>query len=233
MNWSLRKGWIPAQAGMTVRARMMTVPARMMPDKLNRPMGNAGVARRRVAGIVNLYGCAEHDKRVSKNLGFGPNGAASTGSSQSVPTPHCSPAAPRNPCSTAAADPTNQKSAPPPSAAAAPQNHAARPGATLSPTGSPTAPVPTPTTPRHDTCHQPKSAPAEGTAPPVLQAPAGRHPDPGHPPDAPPPPAAIPRCPPQYDACGPSFLAGVVIARPPFSAVFTAWRSIIAALGSG
>ena len=101
----------------------------------------------------------DSDKRVSKKPGFGPNGAASAGSSQSAPMPHRSPAAPRNPCSNAAADPANRKSAPPPNAAIAPQNRAAQPGATQSPIGSPNAPVPTPTTPRHDTRRQPKSAP--------------------------------------------------------------------------
>ena len=44
--------------------------------------------------------------RVFKKRGFGPNGAASAGASQSVPTPHCSPATTRNPCSNAVASST-------------------------------------------------------------------------------------------------------------------------------
>lgn len=167
---------------------------------------------------------------VSKKLGFEPTGAASAGPSQPAPTPHCSPATSRNPCSTAAADPTTQRSAPPPNAVAASQDHAASLGAAQSPTGNPIAPVPTPTTIHHDTRHQPKSTATEGTVPAVLSAPVGHRPCPAHPPDASPQPAAIPRCPPQYDAYAPSPFAGVVAVRPLFAVVFTDRLSIMAAL---
>ena len=150
--------------------------------------------------------------------------------SQSVPAPHGSPPIPRNPCSNAAADPTTQRYAPPPNAAAAPQNCDLSRCVTQSPIGRSTAPEPIPAT-HHDTRHRPKSAAAGRTCPPVLSAPAGRHPDPAHPPDAPPPPAA-PRCAPKDDACAPSLFARVVAEVPLFSVVFTDWLSTTVALGS-
>ena len=142
-------------------------------------------------------------KRASKKPVFAPYGAASAGSSQSAPRPRCSPAVPHSLCSNAAAGPTSPACAPPPNAAAIPQNHAAPPRATLSPGGSPTAPAPTPTTPR-DTRHQPKSAAAATSCPPVPPIPARHRPDPAPPPDALLPPAAAPPYLPRYDACVPA-----------------------------
>ena len=70
------------------------------------------------------------------------------------------------------------------------------------------------------------------TFPPVPPIPAGHHRDPAPPPDAPLPPAPL-RIHHDMRLAAQRFFAGIVTARAPFSVVFTDWRSIMAALGSG
>ncbi len=106
-------------------------------------------------------------------------------------------------CSGAVGDLARRRCAPPPSGGAAPERCAAGPGGAPTPVSNHRSAGPTGPVSQHRP-HQPKCALGGGNGPVAAAAPTWPRLGPGYWQGAPPRPAAVPGCPAQYVACGPS-----------------------------